>query len=176
MMEVRNCFEWLSQEIAEIRTNKFFVVDGPATEEFKRAVEQAEIKFPISYKIFVVSFGNAKLYRLADGYELGVLAAPREAESANGEKLWYFGFHSGRRAYFMDSLLDETDKCPVFESLQGGVKRVADGFATWLRDRATLIRRRIGKRRWKQLANGPRPFSDGERRVVEARRKFHWHV
>jgi hypothetical protein len=50
-------FEWLEQEMSQIKTNKFHLVDGPASRELKQAVEGCELPLPASYRNFVLRFG-----------------------------------------------------------------------------------------------------------------------
>ena len=56
-------FEWLDEEISQIKTPKFHLVDGPAPAELRQAVLSSEFPLPPSYREFVLRFGNAKLYR-----------------------------------------------------------------------------------------------------------------
>jgi len=169
-------FEWLSQEIREVATNKYFVTDGPATADFREAVLGEEVGLPSSYKEFVLLFGGAKLYRQRSGYGLGVKAAPMSAVSPGGDDLLCIGHYLDRPAYFKVSTLGEGPEAPVFESGAGGLVRAADGFELWLRSRASAIRKALGKRRWASIVKGPAPFSLEEQAIVEARNFFDWRV
>jgi len=173
---MEDSYQWLEDEIAEVKTRKYFCIDGPASEELRQAVEEFGDRFPESYKQFVLRFGNAKLYRLRGAYELGVLAGPRQWQSKDGQELLEIGHYSEWRAFFKDSLLVDGSESPVFESTTSGLRRVADGFYSWLRMRSKAIRKRIGKRRWAEIVNGPKPFTEKEMEVVRARRLFKWKV
>src|SRR4051812_12763037 len=84
-------FAWLVDEMANVRTKNFFVVDGPANEELRLAVKNSDIPLPESYKLFVLTFGNAALYRRDSYYYLNVFAGPSAAETDDGEELIEFG-------------------------------------------------------------------------------------
>ncbi|MBI1926545.1 hypothetical protein HYR99_20165 [Candidatus Poribacteria bacterium] len=169
-------FKWLEKEISEVKTRKFFDVDGTASDDLRRAVESSNIPVPDSYKAFVLQFGNSKLYKQQAGYAVGVRAAPVEAISRDGEPLLCFGHYQDRQAFFKVDLLKEGDESPVFESQQGGLKMVADGFAQWLTMRCAAVRKAIGARRWGQIVGGPSPFTERETAIVEARRAYTWRI
>ena len=80
-------YEWLEEELRRIKTRRFHVVDGPASDELKAAIVHSGLPAPASYREFIFCFGNAKLYRQLDGYLVGVLASPREEVSQEGEVL-----------------------------------------------------------------------------------------
>lgn len=108
-------FAWLTQEIASINTRKFYVVDGPASEELRQAVERSDLAVPPSYKQFVLEFGNAALYRSGSQYLVQVFAAPREVVTDDNEVLLYFGRTDRSLAYFKESRLVANAESPVFE-------------------------------------------------------------
>jgi hypothetical protein len=56
-------YDWLVQEMAAIRTGKFFKTDGPIAADKREAIDRAGAPFPPSYLEFVVRFGNANLFR-----------------------------------------------------------------------------------------------------------------
>jgi hypothetical protein len=167
-------FRWLADEIAQVRTPKFFVVAGPPPPGLREAILSQQAGVPPSYVDFVLQFGNAKLYRQPVGYALGVLGVPQRAETPTGEELMCIGHYDGRRAYFKVATLATGVEAPVYERGASGLKRAAESFEQWLHERAAAIRNRLGKRRWAQIVEGPAPFSLDETEIVEARRKFRW--
>lgn len=171
-----NQFEWLEKEISEVRTRKFFDFDGPASDDLRRAIESSDLPIPDSYEAFVLQFGNAKLYKQHVGYAVGVRAAPVEAISKNGELLLCFGHFQDHNAYFKVDLLKDGEESPVFESHQGGLRKVADGFLHWLKMRSVATRKAIGVRRWAQIVQGPSPFTAKEKSIVEARKAYSWRL
>ena len=86
-------FEWLDQELAEIRTKRFHFVDGTASDALRDSVLSSPLPAPPSYVQFVLRFGNAKLYRMTglNLYWIRVLAAPQEVDSRVGEPRLYIG-------------------------------------------------------------------------------------
>jgi hypothetical protein len=171
-------FEWLEQELAAIRTKRFHVVDGPASDEFRAAVLESPLPAPPSYVTFVLRFGNAKLYRMTglDLYWMRVFAAPQDVESRAGEPLLYIGGYDETCAYLKEETLRRGAEPPVFESTETGVRRAADSFEEWLTARAGRARRRYKRREWAEVLRGPLPFTAEELAVVQARRQFTWRV
>jgi len=164
---------WLADEIASVRTKKYFVVDGSIGATV-RGEGGSSFALPGSYLRFVERFGRAMLYRQHAGYGLGVIVPPREAESKGAERLLEFGHYLDRRAYFRAADLMHARECPVYESQAGGLVRVSDSFGEWLHQRATALRTGLGKRKWAEILAGPAPFSATENRIVEARKLFSW--
>jgi hypothetical protein len=166
-------FDWLMEEARAVKTRKFYVLDGPASVELRRSLEQSEIRFPRSYKEFVLQFGNAKLYRELSYYIVGVSAHPTEARTADGEDLYCIGHYDSSDAFFKRALLNGVgEESPVFESHKGRLVSVADGFEEWLSKRCKAARRRYGKKEWAQVVAGPPSFTDHETKIIEARRQF----
>lgn len=170
-------FSWLEDEMARINTNKFHLVDGPLSAEQRELVDNSELHFPPAYKQFVIRFGNAKLYRQGSVYLVQVFAVPTEAQSDDGEALWHFGRTDLALAYFRESLLVPGRESPVFEWRHGqGLRQAANGFEEWLKSKCKASRNLFTKKRWQQIENGPLPFTDQERSIVEARSKFRWRM
>jgi hypothetical protein len=169
-------FDWLEQELKTIKTRRFHVVDGPAVAALRAAVEESEASVPRAYKEFVLRFGNAKLYKRLDYYLVGVLAAPVEEQTSDGEKLYRVGHHQSSNAYFKAALLRGEEETPVFVGHEGRLVKVADGFEAWLTKACESARRSFTKKEWRAIEKGPSPFSDQEKRLVEARRNFRWRV
>jgi len=171
-------FEWLDQELAEIRTKRFHVVDGPATDGLRQAVLESPLPAPPSYVEFVLRFGNAKLYRMTslDLYWLRVYAAPHDAESRAGEPLLYIGGYDESCAYLREETLQPGSEAPIYESTEAGVRKAADTFEEWLNARAARARRRYKRREWAEVLRGPPPFTIEEQAVVRARCQFTWRL
>jgi len=169
-------YEWLKEQIAEVNTPKFFVVDGPPDASLRAAIEQEQMGLPHSYKAFVLEFGNAKLYRQHAGYGLGVKGAPVEAQTREGEALFRIGSFHERNAFFRRADVGRGAEAPVLESGPGGLVEVSPSFEEWLRQRADSLRGSIGKRAWAQLVAVPAPFSSEELAIVEARRAYEWRM
>jgi hypothetical protein len=174
-------FEWLAEEMARIKTRKFHLADGPASPEFREAVEGSGFPVPPSYRQFVLQFGNAKLYRRVNHYNsyylVEVYAAPREAVSNDGERLLEFGRTHTSLAYFKDSPILEGEESPVFEwRHEQGVRQTANGFLEWLGAKCSSVRKHYKKKEWEAIENGPQPFTEEEQAVVEARKRFRWRI
>lgn len=171
-------FDWLQKEIASINTPKFHLVDGPLAHEQAEMVRSAALDVPPSYKDFVIQFGNAKLYRQGSVYLVQVYAVPDEAESREGEPLVHFGRTDLGLAYFKESRLVAGQESPIFEwtGPEGGFRKAAEGFEEWITKKCKAARRQFGRERWSSILKGPKPFTEEELAVVEARKRFRWQV
>jgi len=171
-------FEWLDKELAEIKTPKFHLIDGPAADDLRQAVESSDFPIPPSYKAFVLQYGNAKLYRTGSYYKVVVFGGPREAESNDNEVLIHFGKTHTSLAYFKESLLVAGQESPVFEwsGPDGGLRQSAAGFEEWLAKKCKAARKQFGREEWSSILKGPKPFTEEELAVVEARKRFRWQI
>ena len=170
-------YEWLRNEITQIRTPKFHLVDGHMSPGDEEAVRASTLALPQAYKEFVVEFGNAKLYRQGSIYLVQVYASPREADSETGEPLVHFGRMAHGLAYFKQSLLLPGRDSPVFEWTGGKtLTRRASGFEEWLERRCRAARKSFPKEKWSRIVSGPEPFTASEQAIIEARRCYRWRV
>jgi hypothetical protein len=168
-------FEWLEQEIAAIKTPRFHLVDGPADRKLQEAVLQSEIPLPLSYKEFVLKFGNAKLYRTSrNGCQIGVFAGPRESILNDGTRIYHIGFHDDASVYIKPG--SHSPELPVFEFDTHSEEKVADDFAEWLMASCAHARNSYGKKQWAEILRGPEPFTVEEEEMLEARRRIKWRV
>lgn len=163
--------DWLRRELEKIRTRRFHVVEPLAGED--RAALGDEL--PPSYRAFLEDHGTARLYALGRGaYALGVRTP--EPAAKGDEPLLAIGHHDDARAYLKVPELAPGAEAPVHEWGAAGLRRAAPDFATWLDGRAARIRKKLGRARWRQIVEGPAPFTAEERAIVEARRLFRWRV
>lgn len=169
-------YEWLEQEISNIKTPGFHIVDGPASDTFRATVDRAVLPVPHSYQEFVLKFGNARLYKMGIAWLVGVYGFPKEARSVAGEVLRCVGHYDASQAFFKESLLLEANESPVFEHTAGGLRKVTSGFEEWVSMRCRHAKERFAKQRWADIVNGPRPFTMQETAVVKARNLFHWRI
>jgi hypothetical protein len=109
-------------------------------------------------------------------YYVTVFASLRAGMSKDGEALWLVGKNDQHFAYFKEELLSGEDESPVFEWIapSGYLRPAADSFSGWLEDRCRRARKRYSKQRWAQIVEGPPPFTEFERQIVEARGRYRW--
>lgn len=177
-------FEWLEQEIKEVRTKGFHMVEGPTVPPTMRGQSLTDPPSFHSYREFVRRFGNARLYRLSLGaYTVGVFAEPVGVAFLDGSAFYKIGFSDSGTAYLR--ILDDQKESPVYEfdgdlrecdRVSGRWRKAADTFEDWLVRRCSRKRRQLGKRRWAEIVRGPKPFSEAEIAIVEARRQIEWRV
>jgi hypothetical protein len=170
-------FEWLLDEVKRVRSRKFFLTDGPMSEEARISMEDSGVPIPPSYKTFVLRFGNAQLYRQSGTYLVRVFAAPREDISPKGEALLHFGRTDVSLAYFKRELLIPGRESPVFVWRHGrGFRKEAESFDEWLLKSCRAAKRRFKRKAWEAIKRGPLPFNEQEKAVVEARKKYSWQT
>jgi hypothetical protein len=164
-------FEWLSEELASIRTPRFHIVDGPANAKLRDAVAHTSLELPASYRKFVLKFGNAKLYRQSrEGYTVGVFAGPRSAKPRDGISMYQIGWDDDAAVYAC---------CGDSSVYRGGrekPRKGADDFCMWLVAACNAARRAYSPAKWAEILRGPVPFSQEEELVVATRRRFEWRV
>ena len=173
-------FEWLEREIAEIKTGKFHVVDGSADVKLRRAIENSPLAAPKSFKEFALKFGSAQLYRqdLTGIYFVTVYASMRATTTVKDEPLLEIGMNHIHYAYFKQDLLRGERESAVFEWIvpTGYLRQTADSFEEWLTKRCDNARKKYNRTRWKEILQGPPPFTARELQIVEARKHFQWQI
>src|SRR4051794_33305009 len=108
-------FEWLVEEMAKVKTRKFFLSDGPLPADKREQLERSGLPVPPSYKSFVLQFGNARMYRIGSQYRVQVFDALSADENERGEPRLCFGRTEDTAAYFKESLLAPGQESAVFE-------------------------------------------------------------
>ena len=169
-------YEWLETEISEINTPKFHVIKGNKAEGIFESSKEFYLAFPPSYLAFIAKFGGAKLYRRTNYYQIGVLNPPQEKVLNNGQKLWCIGHFDDSKAYFLASQLEIGRESPIYEWTEDGFEKIADSFEEWLGIRSSDAHELYDDSEWKEILNGPKPFTDKEEAIVKARKLFQWHV
>jgi hypothetical protein len=168
-------YEWLSEEIATIKTRKFHVIDGPLPTHERLLIERSKDPFPPSYRTFILQFGNAKLYRIGSQYRIQVFAIPTIDETEHGDRRHCFGRTDETLTYFKGSLLLPDRESPVFEwDYEEGVElEAANSFLEWIKKKCADARQCYRKKEWREIENGPPPFSEDEMRII-AESGFQW--
>ena len=163
-------FEWLEEEMESVRTPGFHVVDGPANPKLREAVANSGLPVPLTYKEFVLRFGNAKLYRQSRcGYTVGVFAGPRTVELEGGTAN-EIGFRDSSSVYVLSR------DGPVYEAGVRPEHVAAANFEEWLKTSCVATRKGFSHAKWSQILRGPAPFSSDESHIIETRKRFEWKV
>ena len=168
-------FEWLENELSAVKTTRFHLVEGDRGPELQDVVLGATPAIPMAYKMFVLKFGSAKLFR-ADltGYRIGVFASPRTSELPGGHALYNIGFEDDARIFFKQK--SGAIANGVFAYDGKSELLVSNCFEDWLRAAYLRARKHYGKRKWAAILRGPPPFTPAEESIVEARRSIDWMV
>jgi hypothetical protein len=168
-------FEWLEEEICEIGTPRFHLVQGPADERLRNAITSSVVPLPSSYIAFVLRFGDARLYRRSrDGYRIGVFAGPRRAQLDDGTDVFHVGYFDTASVYVK---LCELSSTPVlFQFDDGAEQRIGTDFEDWLRESCKCARQFYGTKEWADILRRPKPFTAEEKKMIETRRRIGWRV
>jgi len=168
-------FEWLEQEIAQIKTPRFHLVDGPAPYNLREAMMSSGLSVPQSYKEFVLQFGNCKLYRIGgDSYHICVYAGPRRDSLPDGRRIIEIGHSEDARVYIEDNVIYDANMS-IYE-YDGKSRLIASNFCEWLVEACDYARSRYGREKWLEILHGPAPFNEGELRIIEARKMYRWKL
>ena len=157
--------DWLLTELQAIKTPRFHQLDGPADDQLRHAILDSPLDLPEAYKQFVITFGNARLFRQSLlGYKMTVLAGPRKIETSPG---WL------HLASFDDQiiLMHEGDPRVFGKSMK---KPLADSFDHWLLTTYTTLKSRYPRQQWRDIEAGPPPFDTAEAAIADARQNFTW--
>jgi hypothetical protein len=160
-------YEFLTQELATLKWPGFHVVDGA------RSVPDLDPALPPSYLEFARRFGNARLYRKGDAYDVGVRVPP-EPETRAGRQLLCVGHYYWDRAYLVVDELAPGHEATVYEWSDGALEPAAASFGEWLVERSTQAREAYEPEEWEQFVRGPAPFTVEEEARVRARRQIEW--
>jgi hypothetical protein len=169
-------FEWLRNEIAQIKTNKFHVIEGKNNKLASSFPEWLYSLLPPSYVAFESEFGGVQLYRMGSYYKVRVFNVPEIVVSNTDDYLIEFGYFGDCRAYFRLALLIAGGETPVFEWDEEGPEEVATSFEEWLFDRCAHSRSVFREDYWQTILDGPPPFTVAEQAIVAARRQFEWSL
>src|SRR5438105_3721157 len=127
-------FERLNQEIQQIKTRRFHVLERLPSAELSALGD-----LPASYVEFLAVFGRAKLYRELDYYVVGVYPVSTHYITSD---LLSFG-HYDAESVFFSSRFGKTS--PVFTLQNSKATRVASTFEDWLEASCESARKRYTK-------------------------------
>lgn len=170
-----DAYSWLKQEILDIKTQKFHVFEKPMGDQFIYQIKDYKI-LPPSYLEFISCFGGAKLYRVSNHYNIGIQFQPKEFFLRNEEKILEFGFFDENNVYFRSLELRENFEAPIYQLSNNHLKKAGDNFTEWLIESCRKDRSSYKKSEWKEILEGPSPFTQKELKIVEERRKFDWKI
>jgi len=170
----KDLYAWIADEAKQVRWRRFFSFNPNAAEDLPDA-QQPIGGLPPDYVQFVMKFGETRLFRefRTGSYKLAVFSKPRVIAGRNSDVLVEIGFYiNGGYAHFRRKNIASTMDGGVFEGAGLGLRKAADSFEEWIRNRFQRCRKSISKRDWKRVLEGPPPFTEEELRVIEARNQF----
>lgn len=176
MENTLNQYQWLEAELLQMGTKRFFYTNQLVPTRQQVACDGPSL--PTDYTNFVVRYGDTKLFRVGSlSYRMSLWWPPPRRTVNRGRCLIIIGKTEG--SYVAFALADGgafyEDEVKEL-SLNGVCRSTKKPFAAWLRDKFLAYRRKYSQRAWGQLLSGPRPFTDEERAIVQARHQFEWEL
>jgi hypothetical protein len=166
-------FDSFGEELKTIRTNRFHVLT-PITQHEIEAVREKWPDLPSDYIGFLAEFGNARLYKELSYYIIGVYLVNKPTDFADEEFL-LIGHYDSDSVYFR--IRDLENSLPnVYQGTSGHILQKSYTFEEWFVTSCRSAKKRYSSKEWKRILEGPRPFSQAELKILEARRRFQWSV
>lgn len=170
-------YEWLEQELAEIKTRKFHVTGVELPPGFVSNAVPWPSPPPPSFSEFIRRFGSTTLYRELGYYLVRIYNVPIIERSSNGQVYLVFGGTDSGIAGFRPEQLSLGKEAPVWGTVgMSGFHQKAESFEKWIEIRAISARKHYTKKEWKAILEGPAPFSTEEIDVIRARAQFQWRL
>lgn len=169
-------FEWLRLECASIRSKRFHLFDRVDQIGY---VHQKGVAYPVGdYFDFLREFGWARMF--TDHQDSPLLSAyplrnSRRHLCEDGAYVG-FGYCDSQSVYFSEKCILSGEASPVYSVSDLRASLISEGFSEWLRESYFLTKSKYSPRQWKRIIAGPKPFSDQELRVVDARRHYAWKL
>lgn len=170
-------FEWLRQECRDIRSQRFHIFEALNSDDFCFQSGNENIKLRGDYIDFMREFGVGKFftdYRDAPTMTVYSLKEYRRHEFPTGEAYIGFGDNDQKSFCFSESEVIAGLPLNVFLVNRKTATKVNANFSEWLRLNYELVRAKFSAAQWKKIIAGPKPFTNNELAIVEARSKFHW--
>lgn len=173
-------YTWLEQELNNIKQPDFHQTG--IDELVESSVMLKGYNFPYSYTKFHEVFSGVRLFRKRGHYRIIVFAQPKVV-MLDQKKVVYIGFTEiGEHAYFRgeDLLSKDNKNVYVYEKdhdfIDEGLENSTLTFADWLKARYDAERSSHSATEWNAITDGTIDFNDKEKKIIEARKHFHWEV
>lgn len=169
-----NCFEWLDQEIKNIKSNRFHIFEKISSVDLVLKINDENLNIRGSYADFLVRFGYARFF--TDHQDAPIMSVYplkefRRVDLKDGSSFFGFGFRGNKSFYFSQTEIFSM-RNPLVYQVGRKAKCLEVDFSQWLKDSYEVVKSRYSPRAWKRILEGPDPFSAAEMDVVNARGKY----
>ena len=169
-------YDWFLDELEEVRTQRFHVVERRPTRR------ELHCTHGDSFARFREAFGTCRLYSPRPGaYLVGVHEPERtrlcDSIDAGGD-LRQIAFSAGGRLFIAPSGPEKPagDDLRIHRGLARRARPLNESFAEGFKTACSRARRQFSKGDWFRRALDTTPFTAEELQIVEARRLFEWRV
>jgi hypothetical protein len=178
-MDISNTtsFDWLRNECLQIQSKKFHIFAKAAGDGALIVSDPVSAKIGCDYDKFLLEFGYARFFTdHNDSPQLSVypLDGLRVIRNDSGKEFVGFGFRSSNSYYFDKHAITQDGISTVFMHKGKHIEHSNNSFSEWLVHSYEAVKGKYTDKKWKQIIAGPRPFSDEEKLVVEARARYRW--
>jgi hypothetical protein len=175
----KSTFDWLQEEIASIKSQRFHIFESLTSAESVYKTEGVVVPPVGDYLEFLKYFGYARMFTdHRDSPEVSVysLKDSRRHVCKNGSVFVGFGYRSYQSVYFDEALILNGMQSPVYTVNTNQGKVIAPNFSEWLLDAYQWAKSKYSAKRWASILVGPQPFSTSEQNIANATEKFHFEL
>jgi len=148
---------------------KFHVLCPVDPVEIERYEMLNGVELPTAYREFAMGFGDARMFRKSNYYQLRVLGVPIDPILVAGHIACQFAYADETKFYFLPRESND-----VYTIRSGKFSKVSASFDAWLHATSSHFGSRVSEDDWKREVNLGVPFSLEELKLVEARERFSW--
>jgi hypothetical protein len=169
-------FDWFLDELEEVRTQRFHVVERRPTRSELHATEGE------SFARCRRLFGTCRLYSHRPGAYLFSAHEPRRTKLCEmidpAGELLEVATSTGGRLFLTRSAAEGTEPERLYfhRCFARRARHQDESFAEWFKTACARARRQFTKREWFARALDTTPFTIEEQEIVEARRLFEWRA
>jgi hypothetical protein len=172
-------FDWLRDECLQIQSQQFHIFDALSFDDFCYVLDDHRVNLHGDYCDFLKEFGWGKLFTdHSDAPAIAIypLKEYRRHDCADGKTYVGFADRGNKSFCFEEQQVLSGYPCTVYMLKGKSAKEVHLNFSEWLKTSYDIVKAGYSKTKWMRIVAGPKPFSEEEMQVVEARRNFSWKL
>ncbi len=164
-------YAWVLDEMAGVKTPKFFTLADPCDVTALAANQRQFPHLPIDYTCFIKQFGGARLFRHPRelGYLITFFSSPEIVRECRYAPLVHIGNLHGQGMICFRPEIDRDSRWNIYEQRGANLFNTKLGFSEWFASRWSRSKNFYSKKAWAKYVAGPKPFTPEEQLIVEAR-------